>query len=241
MAILQVKNLNKSFGDLAAVRNLSFEVERGEVFGISGPNGSGKTTLFNLITGMLRGSGEIIYEGLSINELSAAQVCHRGIARTFQITLVFPTMTVFENVKVGVHFGAPGATKRNLRENIDKTINLVGLRGKEDAIAANLNLFDKKMTMLAIALATEPRLLLLDEPAGGLSPTEIRQFIQLIQTINTQLGITIIVIEHLMKVIMTLTHRLMILHNGEKLVVGYPREVAEDTRVREIYLGTKYA
>ena len=233
--ILEVKSLNKSFGELAAVKDLSFEVERGEVFGIAGPNGAGKTTLFNVITGFYQGSGDIIFGGRSIKGLRPHQVCHKGIARTFQIPQLFLTLPMVENVKVGAHFGVRGA--RGEREGIREAINLVGLQGKENVIAANLNLFDKKLAMLAAALATKPKLLLLDEPIGGLSPTEVRQTITLFQKINQELGLTIIVIEHLMKVLAELSHRLMILHNGEKICIGSPQEVTKDKRVIEVYLG----
>ena len=235
MKILRCENVTQRFGELAAVKNLSFEVEKGEIFGIAGPNGAGKTTLFNLITGFYRGSGNIIFDNVSIMVLRPHQVCHKGIARTFQIPQLFLTLPVVDNVKVGAHFGVRGAKKE--KENIDEVINLVGLQGKENVIAANLNLFDKKLTMLAAALATKPKLLLLDEPIGGLSPTEVRQFVALVQKINQELGLTVIIIEHLMKVLTEVSQRLMILHNGEKICIGPPQEVTKDKRVIEVYLG----
>jgi len=235
MKILQLNKVTQRFGQLAAVNNLSFEVEKGEIFGIAGPNGAGKTTLFNVITGFYRGSGDIIFDGRSIRGLRPHQVCHRGIARTFQIPELFLTLPMVENVKVGAHFGVRGA--HDEREGIKEAINLVGLQGKENVIAANLNLFDKKSTMLAIALATKPKLLLLDEPVSGLSPTEVRECVTSIQKINRELGLTIIVIEHLMKVLTKISQRLMILHNGEKICLGSPEEVTKDKKVIEIYLG----
>jgi len=233
--ILQANKVTKYFGELAAVKDLSFEVERGEIFGIAGPNGAGKTTLFNVITGFYQGSGDIIFDNINISRLRPHQVCRKGIARTFQIPELFLTLPVLENVKVGTHFGAHGV--QNEKEHINEVINLVGLQGRGNVIAANLNLFDKKLTMLAAALATKPKLLLLDEPIGGLSPTEVRQTITLFQKINQELGLTIIVIEHLMKVLTELSHRLMILHNGEKICIGPPQEVTKDKRVIEVYLG----
>jgi len=235
MKILQLNKVTQLFGQLAAVNNLSFEVEKGEIFGIAGPNGAGKSTLFNVITGFYRGSGDIIFDGRSIRGLRPHQVCHRGIARTFQIPELFLTLPIVENVRVGAHFGGRGA--HHERERINEAINFVGLQGKENVIAANLNLFDRKSTMLAIALATKPKLLLLDEPVGGLSPTELRECITLIQKINRELGLTIIVIEHLMKVLAEISQRLMILHNGEKICISSPQEVAKDKKVIEIYLG----
>jgi len=234
MVILQVEKVNKCFGELVAIKNVSFEVEKGEIFGIAGPNGAGKTTLFNLISGMLRGSGNIIFDNLNISILRPDQVCHRGIARIFQIPVAFPTLTVFRNVEVGAHFGMQGTQRK--KENINEVINFVGLQGKESVVVAGIDLFSKKLTMLAAALATKPKLLLLDEPIGGLSPVESRQFVELVRKINKELGVTIIVIEHLMKVLTEICHRLMILHYGEKICIGPPKEVVEDSKVREIYL-----
>jgi len=239
MAILQLKKVSKYFGDLTAVKDVTFEVERGEVFGVAGPNGAGKTTLFNVISGMLHGSGEVIFDGENINELRPHQVCQKGIARTFQIPTIFSTMTMVQNVRVGAHFGVRGADSESEEENIKEVINYTGLSGREDVIAENLNLFDKKLAMLAAALATKPKLLLLDEPIGGLSPTEVEKFMTLAQRINQELGVTLIVIEHLMKVLTKVSHRLMILHEGEKICLGPPQEVVKDRRVIEVYLGVE--
>jgi branched-chain amino acid transport system ATP-binding protein len=235
MNILRCENVTRRFGELVAVKDLSFEVEKGEVFGIAGPNGAGKTTLFNVITGFYRGSGVIIFDNVNIMGLRPYQVCHKGIARTFQIPQLFLTLPVVDNVKVGAHFGVQGG--HDERAIINEAINLVGLQGKENVIAANLNLFDKKLTMLAAALATKPKLLLLDEPVGGLSPTEVKQCVALVHKINQELGLTVIVIEHLMKVLTEISRRLMILHNGEKICLGPPQEVINDKRVIEVYLG----
>jgi branched-chain amino acid transport system ATP-binding protein len=233
--LLEVRDLSKAFGAMLAVNNLSFEVYPGEVFGVAGPNGAGKTTLFNVITGFLPGTGEVLFEGLNINHLKPHQICRNGIARTFQIPQVFSTLDVFHNVRFGAHFGNPHLKDEN--QAIHDAINIVGLKGKEIAIAENLDLFHKKLIMIAAALATLPKLLLLDEPIGGLSPTEIGLLIRLIQKINKELGITIIVIEHLMKALKELSHRLMILHYGEMIRIGAPEEVMVDKKVREVYLG----
>ena len=239
MKILQVKKLTKRFGELAAVKELSFEVEGGEIFGIAGPNGAGKTTLFNLITGFYHGSGDVVFDNVNISRLRPHQICHKGIARTFQIPQLFLTLPLFENVKVGAHFGVAGA--HDEKESINEAINFVELKGKENVIAANLNLFDKKRTMLAAALATKPKLLLLDEPIGGLSPIEASQTMTLFQKINKELGLTILIIEHLMKVLTEISQRLMILHNGEKICIGPPQEVSQDRGVIEVYLGVAHA
>jgi branched-chain amino acid transport system ATP-binding protein len=235
--ILEVKHLSKRFGELAAVNNLSFEVEKGEMFGIAGPNGAGKTTLFNVISGVYTGTGEINFEGEQINGLRPFQVCHKGLVRTFQIPTVFSTLTLYDNVRVGAHFGNHS---RNEDRIIRDTLDFVGLDGKEDVEARHLCLLDKKLTMLATALATQPRLLMVDEPIGGLSPVEIEQSIALFNKINQEMGITLIMIEHLMSVLMEISQRLMILHNGEKIGIGAPEEVAQDEQVIEVYLGAEY-
>jgi len=232
--ILHVEKAHKHFGELVAVKDVSFEVEKGEIFGIAGPNGSGKTTLFNLISGMLRGSGNIVFDNQNISGLRPDQICQKGIARTFQIPVVFPTLTVFRNVEVGAYFGTQGTQRK--KEIINEVINFVGLQGKENVVAAGIDLFSKKMTMLAAALATKPKLLLLDEVVAGLSPTETSQFVELVGKINRELGITIMVIEHLMKVLTEICQRLMIVHYGEQVCIGPPKEVMENSRVREIYL-----
>src|SRR4030067_2459098 len=169
--ILQTKQVTKRFVELAAVKDLTFEVDEGEIFGIAGPNGAGKTTLFNVISGIYSGSGEIYFQGARIDRLRPFQVCLTGIARTFQIPSVFSTLTVYDNVRVGAHFG-----NHNLDEQktIREVIDFVGLSGKQDIEAKHLPLFDKKITMLAAALATEPKILMLDEPIGGLSPGGIK-------------------------------------------------------------------
>jgi len=242
MSILQIEKVSKRFGELAAVKDVSCEVEKGEIFGIAGPNGAGKSTLFNLITGMFSYTGRILFDGQDVTGLRPHQICNKGIARTFQIPILFSTMPVFENVRVGAHFGARGTYSRHAEEeNINEVISFAGLQGKEKIIAENLNLFDKKLTMLAAALATKPKLLMLDEPIGGLSPTEAKQSMELFQKINHELGVTIIIIEHLMKVLIELCQRLMILQDGEEICTDPPLEVVKNKRVIEVYLGTGHA
>lgn len=237
--LLQCKNLTKQFGKLTAVDDLSFEVDKGEIFGIAGPNGAGKTTLYNLITGIYQGNGEIIFEGQDINGLRAHRICHKGIARTFQIPQLFLTLPVYENVRVGAHFGS--RHRDRVQGNIEKALAFTGLSDKRDALGANLNLWDKKMTMIAAALATGPRLLLLDEPIAGLNPNEVRLAVDMIKRINTELGLTVIIIEHFMKVLTELSERLMILESGALICLGSPVEVAGDKKVIECYLGDSYA
>lgn len=233
--LLEVRDLSQAFGAMLAVKNLSFEVHQGEILGIAGPNGAGKTTLFNVTTGFLQGTGEVIFEGENINKLKPYQICHRGIARTFQVPLIFSTLDVFHNVKFGAHFGNRDVKDEN--QAVREAIDFAGLTGREKTIAENVDLLHKKLIMIASALATGPKLLLLDEPIGGLSPAEIGPLMKVIQRINQELGITIIMIEHLMKVLKELSDRLMILHYGEKICIGHPEEVMADEKVREVYLG----
>lgn len=237
--IIQLKNVTKKFGELIAINNLSFEVNKGDIFGVAGPNGAGKTTLFNIITGILHGSGEIIFEGTNISHFGPHQICQKGIARTFQIPCLFKSMTTFENILVGAQFGLHAERKRKetLIDIINEVIDYVGLKEKQNINADNLSLYDKKLTMFAAALATKPRLLLLDEPMGGLSPIEILQISNLISKINNELKVTIIIIEHLVKTLLELSNQMMILHFGEKICVGSPNQVFKDGNVREIYLG----
>jgi len=239
IVLLQCKHLTKRFGNLKAVNDLTFEVNRGEIFGIAGPNGAGKTTLYNLISGIYSCKGRIIFEGQDINGLRAHRICKKGIARTFQIPQVFLTLSVRENVRVGAHFGVRHG--KNEPRRIEKALAFTGLIDKKDVFGANLNLWDKKMTMIAAALATSPRLLLLDEPIAGLNPKEVRSAVDLIKRINTELGLTVIIIEHFMKVLTELSRRLMIIENGALICLGAPVEVTRDKKVIECYLGDRHA
>jgi branched-chain amino acid transport system ATP-binding protein len=236
--ILETRQLTKRFGELAAVKDLSFTVEDGEVFGIAGPNGAGKTTLFNLISGLYSGKGEILFKGERIDRNRPYQRCNKGLARTFQIPTVFSSLTVYENVKIGAHFGNHGDHEE---KTILDSLEFVGLAEVKKIQAKHLPLFDKKLTMLAAALATQPGLLMLDEPIGGLSPIEIQKSVEIFKKINQDLKITLIVIEHLMKVLMGISNRMMILENGENICIGSPDEVANNKRVIEVYLGAEYA
>ncbi len=236
--LLECQNVTKRFGELRAVNNLSFQVEQREIFGIAGPNGAGKTTLFNVISGYYRAEGEVFFEGRRISGCRPHQVCLAGIARTFQIPQVFQSMTVWQNVQIGAYFGS--RTKAPA-ERIGELLDFVGLSAKRQAAASQLCLLDKKLLMLAAALATQPRLLLLDEPASGLNPRETRRLVALIRQLNAESGLTVIIIEHSMKVLTQLSRRLMIIENGSLLCIGPPGEVAADRRVIEAYLGSHYA
>lgn len=233
--LLRVNNLSMSFNGISALSNLTFEVKEGEIFGIAGPNGAGKTTLFNVISGLYSGTGQILLGTEDISHARIHEVCHKGIARTLQVPQLFSTLSVYDNVRFGAHFGK--SVRRDEKNLISDVFDFVGLKDKKTNIASNLDLFHKKLTMIAAALATEPRLLLLDEPVGGLSPMEISPLVKLIKRINQELGITIIIIEHLMKVINEVSNRLLIIHYGKKICIGIPEEVMQNNEVQQVYLG----
>jgi len=233
--ILECKNVTKTFGAITAVDSLSFDVRKGEVLGVGGPNGSGKTTLFNVISGLYKSTGDIFLEGNQINGCGAHEICKMGIARTFQIPQLFSTLPVYDNIRFGAHFGRKESG--NSQKKIKEMVEFAGLEGKENHPAVNLKLMDKKKTMLAAALATDPVLLMLDEPISGLSPTEVDQFMVLFKKINKELGVTLIIIEHLMRVLMELSDRVMIINYGEKVCCDTPEKVKEDEKAIECYLG----
>jgi branched-chain amino acid transport system ATP-binding protein len=245
MALLALENVTQRFGELAAVNDLSMEVEEGEVFGIAGPNGAGKTTVFNLISGFLHGSGRILLDGRRIDGLPPHRVTHLGVARTFQIPQPFQSMTVVQNLRIGEYFGAKGHTDDGTRrapwKDLRDLISFVGLEGKEDRSVTSLKLFDKKLTVLASALATRPRLIMLDEALGGLSALEAELSLALLQRLNKEWGLTVIMIEHLMSALTRSCDRLLILNNGEMLCVGEPLSVVEDPKVIECLVGGRRA
>ena len=238
--ILKVESVTKTFGKLTAIDDLSFAVEQGEIFGIAGPNGSGKTTLFNLITGVYPYTGKIFFNGQAINGLSSHQICHRGVARTFQIPQLASSLSVHENIRAAAHFGAK-LDRRKVSAKVSEIIEFTGLEQQEHAPCSNLKLLDKKLAMIAAALATGPKLLLLDEPIAGLNPTEILQAVEIFKKINNELSVAIIIIEHFMKVLRELSNRMLILENGQLICIGSPAETMSNQRVIECYLGDAYA
>jgi branched-chain amino acid transport system ATP-binding protein len=231
MSHLEVRDLSFSYGKLLVLEDVSFDVQEGEIFGVAGPNGAGKTTLFNVITGFHHGRGSIAFEGRSITRLSPNAVCRRGLVRTFQTPQPFSTLSVIDNVRVGAHFG--GRDERAA----EGALEFVGLADKLESPVEGLNLYEKKLALLATALATKPRLLLLDEPVGGLSPQEVSQTIELFRRINRELGLTVVVIEHVMRVLTALANRLLILSSGRKVCVGPPEQVCADQDIIDLYLG----
>lgn len=235
-AILTVSDVGKRFGEIVALKGINLAVESGDIHGIAGPNGAGKTTLFNVIAGSLRGTGQIMFNGASVMGLKPHQICHRGIARTFQIPMLFASMTVEENIAVGAHFG--GRDGQAEKDIVAECLDFVGLAGKGDTPARCVDLLDKKLTMLAAALATKPSLLLLDEPMGGLAPNETSRFGELIVRLNEECGMTIVIIEHLIRKLVELSNKLLILDHGQQIALGPPRAVVSDPRVIDLYLGT---
>jgi branched-chain amino acid transport system ATP-binding protein len=237
--MLEVKSLTKNFGGLAAVRDLSFKVEKGQIFGLIGPNGAGKTTVFNMINGFYPPtSGEVIYKGEPITGLKPNVVCKKGIARTFQVVKPLSRMTVLENVMASAFCRVNSI--RESREEALKTLDFCGLTHRKDFLAKSLTIGDRKRLEITRAMATRPEVLLLDETAAGLNPTELDQAIALIRKIRDQ-GVTILIVEHIMKVIMSISDRIHAINYGQTITEGTPQEVANNKAVIEAYLGEAYA
>jgi len=236
--ILDVSDLSKSFGGLKAINKVNMSVFEGEIVGLIGPNGAGKTTMFNLIAGFLTPEkGKVTFQGKNITGVKTHKICQKGIARTFQIPRPFQHLTVLENMMVGTGFGAGFFNKNKAFEKIDSILNMAGLSDKIFQHADSLNLVERKKLEIARALSTEPKLILLDEVIGGLNPTEVLEMIELIKKLR-DMGLSILLIEHVMKVIMTLSDRVVVLHYGKNLCEGTPEKVVNDPNVIEAYLGS---
>lgn len=237
-AILEVRNLSKSFGGLVAVKDLDLVVHEGEILGLIGPNGSGKTTSFNLISGFLKpDTGKVRFGDTDITGLKPHRICQGGLARTFQLTRPFAGMTVLQNVMIGrLYGGDPIQRMSKAQEECEAILDFVGLGGRAGSPASTFSVVDRKRLEVARALATKPKVLLLDEMMSGLNPAEMEEAIGLVRAI-AETGVTLIVVEHVMKAIVNLSHRLVVLDHGEKIAEGEPREVLTNPTVVEAYLG----
>ncbi len=239
MSFFEVKDISKNFGGLMAVNGVSFEVERGEIFGLIGPNGSGKTTIFNLINHYFPlTAGDIFLKGKSIKGMKTYQICHLGIGRTFQVVKPLKRMTVLENVVASAFCRVN--TFKEAQKLAMETLEFCNLLSAKDKSAASLPIAGRKRLEITRALATKPELLLLDETAAGLNTAELDEAIELIQKIRNR-GVTIIIVEHIMKVIMSISNRIHAINYGQTIAEGTPEEVANNEEVIEAYLGESYA
>jgi branched-chain amino acid transport system ATP-binding protein len=237
--ILSLVQVTKTFGGLKAVNGVSFEVSKGEIVSLVGPNGSGKTTLFNCISGIYTvNNGKILFLGENISHFSPPRICKIGIGRTFQVVRPFLRLTCLENILVGLYFGQEGQKKESRREGL-RMLEFVGLGEKASKPAMELRLAERKRLEIARALATRPKLLLLDEVAAGLNEAEIQEMIRLLRQIHTQ-GITLLVVEHVMSLVMDLSYRVVVLNEGKKIADGLPEIVANDQQVINVYLGQSH-
>jgi len=238
MPILEGEGVTRCFGGLAAVSNVDFHVDGGEIVGLIGPNGAGKTTLFNLISAALAPKpGVIRFKGENITGLKPHQICRMGVARTFQSVKIFANIPVFENVRLGSLFGtSPGMSSADATREATELLEFVGLSAMSATPAKDLTLANQKRLEVARALATKPELLMLDELMAGLNSTEVAQAIELVTRIRDK-GITVFMVEHVMKAIMSVCNRIIVLHHGEKIAEGKPQEIATNRTVVEVYLG----
>ncbi len=250
MALLDVKDLNKNFGGLAAICHLNFHVLGGEIVGLIGPNGAGKTTLFNIITGFITPDrGEILFEGKNVEGLKPHQITQRGIGRTFQLSTLCMKMTVFENVFVASHLSyqvniwkaflqLPAAHREEeiLKTRASEILEFMGIAPLREELARNLPHGHQRVLGVCIGLATHPKLLLLDEPMTGMNPEETQAMVDLVKRIRDS-GITIVIVEHDMRAVMQLCDRIIVLSFGQKIAEGLPREISENQEVIEAYLG----
>jgi branched-chain amino acid transport system ATP-binding protein len=238
---LQVEQVSKNFGGLNVLLDVSFRVDEGEIVGLIGPNGAGKTTLFNVITGIYRpNAGFIRYCGKDLVGLKPHRICRRGIARTFQLVRVFPTMTVLENVMVGATYGKKGGARTGITDALE-ALEILNLLELKETVVAHLTFSDRRLVEIARALAAKPGLALLDEPLAGLNPTETQKIMSVIQDIRKAHGISILWIEHKIDAVFNVCDRIAVLDYGRMLAEGEPGEIANNEKVVEAYLGEPLA
>jgi branched-chain amino acid transport system ATP-binding protein len=237
-ALLEVAHVSKNFSGLRAVADVSFAVPKGAVFAVIGPNGAGKTTLFNLIAGVFApDTGTITFDGARIDRHPPDEVCRRGISRTFQLVRPFPALSVEENVMVGALLRHPDPAEAQRRAH--QVLWRLDLFDERKTLASALTLPDRKRLEVARALATEPKLLLLDEVMAGLRPTETDRMVDILKKLNQESGLTILLIEHVMRAVMSVAHRVLVLHHGAAIAEGTPGEVVRDPAVVQSYLGAE--
>jgi len=240
--VLEGRGITKKFGGLTALSKVDFVINKGEIVGLIGPNGSGKTTLFNIISGFLRpNEGKVFFEGRDITGCKPNKIAQLGIGRTFQIPSPLEEFTVYANVSLGAQYAGRMKNTNEVKDYVLKILDFVGLLGKKEMLAKNLNIVERRSLELAKALSIKPKLLLLDEVLAGLNEAEVKEAVKLIRQVRDELGITVFMVEHVMKAIMSISDRVIVLDYGVKIAEGKPIEVANDKNVIQAYLGVPYA
>jgi len=239
LTLLEVRNVEKDFGGLVALKDVSFDVDEGEAVGMIGANGAGKSTMFNIITGMLEPtSGRVAFDGREITGLKPHDIARLGISRTFQSVRPFSNHTVEQNVRVGALFGRTKSS--DVDAKVEEVLRMTGLESRRNAPVKSIPIEQRKLVEVGRALASTPRLLMMDEPMAGLNAVETDGFIDLVRKVNES-GVTVLVVEHVMKAIMRLSKRIIVLHAGQKLAEGTPESILANAEVARVYLGSAYA